>query len=118
MTYMRGVARWAARAVALSAHLAARVVISNNVVRWRGSYLRAQHVQTLVTSWLRRIAGALYATPPDRRVKAAVLLGLAWKKPTLRFRAAFLFSISGWVGLVWGWSDQVGIVWSGRACGG
>ena len=44
---------------------------------------------TFTAFWLRRIAGALYATLPDRRVNAAVLLGLAWKKLTLRLRAAF-----------------------------
>ena len=44
---------------------------------------------TFTAFWLRRIAGALYATLPDRRVNAAVLLGLAWKKPRSGFTRHF-----------------------------
>ena len=82
---MRVVARSAVRAFALTADLVARVVISYECCwRWRESCGRA-----LAAFWLRRIAGALYATLPDRRANAAVLLGLVWKKLTLRLRAAF-----------------------------
>ena len=86
---MRVVARSAARAFALTTDLAARVAISRECFwRWRESGERAQF-RALAAFWLRRIAGALYATLPDRRANAAVLLGLAWKKLTLRLRAAF-----------------------------
>ena len=46
--------------------------------------------------------GALYATPPERRVKAAVLLGLAWKKLTLQFHAAYFC----WHRMVLGWVES------------
>ena len=87
---MRVVARLAARAFALIIDLAARVAISCECSwRWWESGDRAQF-RALAAFWLRRIAGALYATLPDRRANAAVLLGLAWKKPPLWLHAAFV----------------------------
>ena len=85
---MHVVARLALRA--LTTDLAARVAISRECFwRWWESGDRAQF-RALAAFWLRRIAGALYATLPDRRANAAVLLGLAWKKPPLWLHAAFV----------------------------
>ena len=76
----------------------ARVVV---FCRWR------ENRKAVAIFWLRRIVGALYATPPERRAKAAVLLGLAWKKLTLQFRAA----TSDDVGLGWRaeWSGDLNV---------
>ena len=93
MLYKRVVASLAAVAFALSAKLAARAVVSiGALLRWRESCARA-HFHAFTVFWLRRVAGALYATLPDRRGNATVLLGLAWKKPTLRLHAAFSISL-------------------------
>ncbi len=64
MLYKRVVASLAAMAFALSAKLAARVVIPiGSLLRWRESCARAQ-LRAFTAFWLGRIAGALYAMLP------------------------------------------------------